>query len=66
MTQVLAVKCVNLLTLTVHVRVFVSGLTDQNTPCPVDRDILGHVICLAAVLVHSSLRQLKAIIKIHI
>lgn len=66
MTQVLAIKCVNLFALTVQGWVFVSGLTDPNTPCPVDRDILGHVICLAAVLVHSSLRQLKAIMKIHI
>lgn len=66
MTQVLAIKCVNLFALTVQVWVFVSGLTDPNTSCPVDRDILGHVICLAAVLIHSSLRQLKAIMKIHI
>lgn len=66
MTQVLAIKCVNLFALTVQVWVFVSGLTDPNTSCPVVRDILGHVICLAAVLVHSSPRQLKAIMKIHI
>lgn len=66
MTQALPVKCINLLALTVEVWVIVPVLTDQNTPCPFDIDILEYVLCLAAGFAHPSLRQLKAAMKINI